>query len=336
MASGKEVQSNLITGGAGFIGSHLAEYLLEQGERVVIVDDLSTGSLDNIKHLRSQRGLEFVHDTVLNRTLLDSLTANSDRVFHLAAAVGVELIVKHPARVIETNILGTETILAVCVEYKVPVFIASTSEVYGKSEKMPFREDDDIVLGPTSKSRWSYACSKAVDEFLALAYHQSRGLPAVVGRFFNTAGPRQTGQYGMVIPRFVGQALAGDPMTVYGSGEQTRCFCHVRDVVAAVARLIEAPEAYGQVFNLGSRELVSMNELAARVKDRTGSSSEITHVPFEEAYVSGFEDIAAREPDISKARAVVGFEPQQTLDEILADVIASMQNRPAQTDRAAR
>ena len=326
------MQNNLITGGAGFIGSHLAEYLLEQGQRVVVVDDLSTGSLDNIRHLRSGRGLEFVQGTVLNRTLIDSLTANTDRVFHLAAAVGVDLIVKNPARVIETNILGTETVLAVCAEYRVPVFIASTSEVYGKSEKMPFREDDDIVLGPTSKSRWSYACSKAIDEFLALAYHESRGLPAVVGRFFNTAGPRQTGQYGMVVPRFVGQALAGAPITVYGSGEQTRCFCHVRDVVSAVAKLIESPAAYGQVFNLGSRESISMNELAARVKSRTGSSSEITHVPFEEAYVSGFEDIVAREPDITKARLAVDFEPKHTLDEILADVIASVKSRTSQPD----
>lgn len=334
-APGKEVQSNLITGGAGFIGSHLAEYLLEQGQRVTIVDDLTTGSLENIRHLRSRRELEFVNDTVLNRTLIDSLTANSDRVYHLAAAVGVDLIVKHPARVIETNILGTETVLAVCAEYKVPVFIASTSEVYGKSDKMPFREDDDIVLGATSKSRWSYACSKAVDEFLALAYHQSRDLAAVVGRFFNTAGPRQTGQYGMVIPRFVEQALAGDPITVYGTGDQTRCFCHVRDVVEAVARLVETPEAYGRVFNLGSRKSISMNDLAARVKALTGSSSDIAHIPFEEAYVSGFEDIEAREPDTSRAYDAVGFTPKHTLDEILSDVIAYVQGKTSPTGSAA-
>lgn len=314
---------NLITGGAGFIGSHLAEYLLQRGEEVVVVDDLSTGSVTNLRHLHGDRRLSVVIDTVLNRTLLDSLVAAADRVFHLAAAVGVELIVKQPARVIETNVLGTEAVLSICARYNTPVFIASTSEVYGKSEAIPFREDDDIVLGCTTKTRWAYACSKAIDEFLALAHFSGTGLPTVVGRFFNTAGPRQTGQYGMVIPRFIGQALANAPITVYGDGTQIRCFTHVADVVAAVATLIETPAAFGQVINIGTREQVSINDLAAHVIRMTGSSSTVQHVPFQKVYAEGFEDIAVRVPDIAKLERLIGYVPRNDLRAILRDTIAS-------------
>jgi UDP-glucose 4-epimerase len=313
--------TNLITGGAGFIGSHLAEFLVELGQKVVVLDDLSTGSRENIAHLRNGDNLSVIVDSVLNGELVQRVTAECDRVFHLAAAVGVDLIVKQPARVIETNILGTDCVLRACCSHRVPVFLASTSEVYGKSTSVPFKEDDDLVLGPTTRSRWSYACSKAIDEFLALAYNSEHDLPVVVGRFFNTTGPRQTGQYGMVIPRFVEQALRGTPLTVYGTGDQVRCFAHVLDIVPAVVKLLETDAAYGKVVNLGGREPVTINELARKVRQLTGSESRIVHVPFEKAYIRGFEDIQEREPDIAKAGELIGFNPTRTLDDILNSVI---------------
>jgi UDP-glucose 4-epimerase len=313
--------TSLITGGAGFIGSHLAEFLRARGDRVIVIDDLSTGSLDNLARIRHRPGVQLAIESVLNEMVVDRLVAQADRVFHLAAAVGVDLIVREPARVIETNILGTDSVLRSCARYLRPVFMASTSEVYGKGTAAPFTENQDLILGPTTKSRWSYACSKAIDEFLALAYFHRHHLPVAIGRFFNTTGPRQTGQYGMVIPRFVDQALAGDAITVYGDGNQSRCFAHVRDIVPAVVRLLECPRAYGEVVNLGSPTSITMNALAARVKAKTRSRSPIVHIPFEEAYGQGFEDIQSRQPDIAKARRLIGFAPRYRLDDILADVI---------------
>ncbi len=321
------MRTNLVTGGAGFIGSHLAEWLLEQGERVIVIDDFSTGRLENLAHLRANPHLRIVRDTVLNEHVVDSLVQHVDgAVYHLAAAVGVKLIVERSAHVIETNILGTTSVLHACRRYGTPLFIASTSEVYGKNRASALEEDGDMVLGPTSRSRWAYASSKAIDEFLALAFARDYGLPVVVGRFFNTAGPRQTGQYGMVVPRFVRQALAGDPLTVYGNGEQSRCFTHVRDVVLAVVRLMETPAACGQIVNIGTEEQVTINALAGRVKTVTGSASPVAHIPFEEAYEAGFEDIQDRCPDISKARRLIGYNPQFGLDRILQDVAAWMQS----------
>jgi UDP-glucose 4-epimerase len=312
----------VITGGAGFIGSHLAEVLLDRGESVVAVDDLSTGSLRNVEHLRDNERFRLVVENVANELVLDGLVRDADAVCHLAAAVGVKLIVDNPVRTIETNILGTEVALKVAARYGVRIFIASTSEVYGKSDRLPFREDADMVFGPTTHSRWCYACSKAIDEFLALAYHRESGLPVVIGRFFNTVGPRQTGQYGMVIPRFVQQALAGDPITVYGDGEQVRCFAHVRDVVDAVATLMFEPRAEGGIFNIGSRDEISINALADKVKAMTGSGSEIVHIPYEQAYEAGFEDMRTRRPDTTRVRELVGFEITRGIDEIVRDVAA--------------
>lgn len=313
--------TSLITGGAGFIGSHLAELLLSRGDKVVIIDDLSTGSLKNVSHLEHNSNFRVIVDSVLNRHAVDRLVERSDRVFHLAAAVGVDLILKQPARVIETNIIGTDTVLQASARCRVPLLVASSSEVYGKSDRVPFREDADLLLGPTSKSRWSYACSKAIDEFMALAYNAAHGLPVVISRFFNTTGPRQNGQYGMVVPRFVEQAIAGQPITVYGSGEQSRSFTHVTDVVSAVVDLLETSSAYGEVVNLGGQEPVTLNRLAARVKELADSSSDIVHVPFEQAYSDGFEDIFTRQPDISKACSLIGFAPRYELGDIIKDVI---------------
>lgn len=307
----------LITGGAGFIGSHLAEFLLGKGNRILIIDDLSTGQFANIEHLKTHPSFEYVIDSVMNRPLTAELVDRADYVFHLAAAVGVKLIVQSPVRTIETNVRGTEIVLEVANKKKKPVFIASTSEVYGKSEKVPFQEDDDLVLGATSRSRWSYACSKALDEFLAIAYFHEKRLPIVIGRLFNTVGPRQTGRYGMVLPTFVSQALASKPITVFGDGTQSRCFCYVGDVVQAVAALVVNEKAYGQVFNLGSQEEISILALASLVKERLRSVSEIVLVPYERAYESGFEDMARRIPDIRKARELVGFEPRTSLCEII-------------------
>ncbi len=312
----------LITGGAGFIGSHLSDAYLERGDEVFIIDDLSTGSIENIAHLKNNSRFHYTIDTVHNQPLVAELVDQCDVVFHLAAAVGVKLIVESPVRTIETNVRGTEVVLNVANKKKKKVLVASTSEVYGLSEAVPFREDGNLVMGATTKGRWSYACSKAIDEFLALAYWREKKLPTVVVRLFNTVGPRQTGQYGMVIPTFVKQALSGRPITIYGTGEQTRCFGYVGDVVGALVKLMDAPEAVGQVFNIGSNEEVSINELAQRVKSLTKSDSEIVYLPYDEAYEEGFEDMPRRVPDITKIDQLVGFRPDVKLDEILQQVIA--------------
>jgi UDP-glucose 4-epimerase len=311
----------LITGGAGFIGSHLSEALLDTGHRVLILDDLSTGSIDNIAHLKRRDRFEYFIDTVNNEPLLAELIDRSDVVFHLAAAVGVKLIVEQPVHTIETNVHGTEVVLKHANKKKKLVVIASTSEVYGKSNDVPFREDSDLVMGPTPKHRWAYACSKAIDEFLALAYWKERKLPVIIPRFFNTVGPRQTGTYGMVIPNFVRQALAGEPITVFGDGTQTRAFSHVGDVVGALLKLVGEPKAIGQVINIGSTQEVSIGALAERVRELAGSQSPIRLVPYDEAYESGFEDMPRRVPDLRKLDGLVGFTPRYTLDDILTHVI---------------
>jgi UDP-glucose 4-epimerase len=311
----------LITGGAGFIGSHLAEALLDAGHTVYVLDNLSTGSIENIAHLKGRPGFEYRIDSVDNEPLLAELIDGVDVVFHFAAAVGVKLIVEQPVHTIETNVHGTEVVLKHANKKKKLVVVASTSEVYGKSERVPFSEDADLVLGPTTKHRWAYACSKAIDEFLALAYWKERKLPVIIVRFFNTVGPRQTGQYGMVIPNFVQQALAGAPITVFGDGSQSRSFTHVFDVVRALIALVHEPNAIGQVINIGNTEEVTISELANRVRTLTGSQSPITIIPYDEAYESGFEDMPRRLPDLTKIRAMIGYEPQHTLDGILADVV---------------
>ena len=312
----------LITGGAGFIGSHLAEALLERGWRVEIIDDLSTGSIRNIEHLKGHPYFSYVLDTVMNRPLMMELVDRADVVFHLAAAVGVRLIVEAPVRTIETNIKATEVVLELAAKKKKPVLLSSTSEVYGKLNKEKFSEEDDLVLGPTSRSRWCYAASKIIDEFLAKAYWKEQGLPTVVVRLFNTIGPRQTGQYGMVVPRFVRQALLRQPITVYGNGRQRRSFTWVGDVVEAMIRLIQEPRAYGEVFNVGHTEDISIYELACLVKELTGSDSEIVFIPYEQAYEEGFEDMPRRLPDISKIQALIGYRPTLRLPEMLERIIA--------------
>lgn len=312
----------LITGGSGFIGSHLSDAYLERGDEVFVIDDLSTGSFENIQHLKNNPRFHYTIDTVHNQPLVAELVDQCDVIFHLAAAVGVKLIVESPVRTIETNVRGTEVVLNLANKKKKKVLVASTSEVYGLSEQVPFREDGNLVMGATTKGRWSYACSKAIDEFLALAYWREKKLPTIVVRLFNTVGPRQTGQYGMVIPTFVRQALAGRPITVYGDGKQSRCFGYVGDVVGALIKLMDHPEAVGQVFNIGSNEEVTILELAERVKELTNSNSEIQFVPYDEAYEEGFEDMPRRVPDISKVNALVGFRPQMTLDGILQSVIS--------------
>ena len=311
----------LITGGAGFIGSHLAEALLDGGHDVLILDDLSTGSIDNIAHLKGRPRFEYFVDSVENEPLLAELIDRSDVVFHFAAAVGVKLIVEQPVHTIETNVHGTEVVLKHASKKKKLVVIASSSEVYGKSADLPFREDSDLVLGPTPKHRWAYACSKAIDEFLALAYWKERKLPVIIVRFFNTVGPRQTGRYGMVIPNFVRQALAGEPITVFGDGTQSRSFTHVHDVVAALLKLMIEPAAIGQVINIGNTEEVSIRALAERVRELTGSASPITLIPYDQAYESGFEDMPRRVPDLTKVAAMIGYAPRLTLDDILVQVI---------------
>ena len=311
----------LITGGAGFIGSHLSDALLERGHRVHVLDDLSTGAVDNIAHLKGKSGFEYTFDSATNRQLVAELVDTADVIYHLAAAVGVELIVESPARTIDTNVHCTEVLLAQAAKKHKPVFIASTSEVYGKSTSIPFSEDGDLVLGSTNVGRWSYAISKALDECLALAYWKERKLPTVVGRLFNTVGPRQTGRYGMVIPRFVRQALANQPLTVYGDGSQQRVFCHVRDVTDLLAQLMERDDVYGEVFNIGGNEEVSMSALAVLVRDLAGSKSELITVPYDEAYEPGFEDMARRVPNTEKIRTLTGWEPKASLKDIVADVI---------------
>jgi UDP-glucose 4-epimerase len=312
----------LITGGAGFIGSHLAEALLAQGHHVTAVDNLSTGRLSNLDTVADHPNFQFIYESITNETVMDRLASTSQVIFHLAAAVGVELIIKDPVRTLETNIQGTETMLRLARRYRTKLLIASTSEVYGKSTAIPFHEDADRVMGPTTKSRWSYAESKAIDEFLALAYHKQFGLPIIICRFFNTVGPRQTGSYGMVIPRLVEQALAGQPLTVYGSGQQTRCFCNVRDTVRAVIALALEPKAVGGIYNVGSQEEVTIQQLAERVLARAGSAAPIIRVPYDEAYEVGFEDMQRRVPALEKIKAMVGWAPTIALDETLDEVVA--------------
>jgi UDP-glucose 4-epimerase len=320
----------LVTGGAGFIGSHLSEALLERGHRVHILDDLSTGSMENFRHLKLHERFGYTIDTCASSSVVAEAVDEADIVYHLAAAVGVDLIVESPVRTIETNVHCTEVVLAQASKKKKPVFIASTSEVYGKSTTFPSQEKGDFVLGSSSTGRWSYACSKAIDEFLALAYWKERKLPTVVGRLFNTIGPRQTGRYGMVVPTFVQQALAGRPINVYGDGTQTRCFCHVDDVVRALVDLMQIGEpVYGEVFNIGSQEELSMLSLAQRVREMTGSESEIHLIPYQEAYGEGFEDMPRRYPDIAKIAGALNWSPTRTLDEILSDVIAFHQAEAA-------
>jgi UDP-glucose 4-epimerase len=311
----------LLTGGAGFVGSHLAETLLDQGHSVQVIDDLSTGSMDNIAHLRTHPGFSYVIDSIMNESLTAELVDRADVVFHLAAAVGVKLIVEAPVRTIETNVHGTEIVLTHASKKGRLVVIFSTSEVYGKSTDVPFGEDADLVMGPTAKHRWAYACSKALDEFLALAYWKERKLPVIVVRLFNTVGPRQTGRYGMVIPNFVHQALMGQPITVFGDGRQTRSFTYVGDVVSGLIALVEEPRAVGQVFNIGNSEEVSIGDLAERVKAMTGSASEIVRIPYDEAYEAGFEDMPRRVPNLAKIRGLVGYAPTIGLEEILRRVI---------------
>ena len=312
----------LITGGAGFLGSHLAEALLARGDTVYLLDNLSTGSIENIEHLKNAPRFHYAVDSVMNEPVTAEMIDRVDVVFHLAAAVGVRLIVESPVNTIETNVHGTEMVLKLANKKKKKVLVASTSEVYGKSEDVPFREDADLVMGATTKGRWSYACSKAIDEFLALAYWKEKKLPVVVFRLFNTVGPRQTGRYGMVIPNFVKQALLRHPITVFGDGTQSRCFTYVSDVVGVLVRLAEEPAAVGQVFNIGNdREEITILDLAQRVKARTASKSEIVRVPYDQAYEEGFEDMPRRVPDLTRLRALTGYEPQVHLDEILDRVI---------------
>ena len=311
----------LITGGAGFIGSHLAERLLARGDEVHLLDDLSTGSIENIVLIKNHPNLTYHIDTIRNYRLTAELVDTCDIVYHLAAAVGVKLIVESPVSTIETNIRGTDIVLSLAAKKRKRVVITSTSEVYGKRNKVPFNEEDDLVMGPTNKGRWSYACSKAIDEFLAIAYWKEKRVPTVIVRLFNTVGPRQTGRYGMVIPNFVQQALTGQDITVYGDGTQTRCFTHVSDVTEALIAIAEHPQAVGEVYNIGGDHEISMLELAEKIKHLTESVSNIVFVPYEEAYEAGFEDMMRRVPDISKIRALIGYSPKVKLDAMLASII---------------
>jgi UDP-glucose 4-epimerase len=311
----------LITGGAGFIGSHLAEALLEKNNDVTLIDDLSTGSMENVAHLKQDVRFEYHLDTIFNRQLVAELVDLADIVFHLAASVGVHNIVQSPVRTIENNVRGSEIVLEMAAKKNKRVLLTSTSEVYGKSTKFPFSEGDDLIMGPTYKGRWSYACSKAIDEFLALAYYHERRLPVTIVRLFNTVGPRQTGRYGMVLPTFVRQALNDEPVTIFGTGEQSRCFGHVDDVVRGMVACAFLEKTVGHVFNLGATEEITMNELAARVIQATGSKSMVVHVPYDKAYHPGFEDMERRVPDISKAKVHFGYEPTYSLDEIIESVV---------------
>jgi UDP-glucose 4-epimerase len=315
----------LITGGAGFIGSHLADELLSRGHSVHVLDDLSTGAIGNIRHLKGEPGFGYTLDSCHLHATVAELVDDADVIYHLAAAVGVRLIVESPVRALETNIHCTEVVLAHAAKKRKPVFVASTSEVYGKSADLPFRESGDMVMGATGVGRWSYACSKAMDEFLAIAYYRERLLPTVIGRLFNTVGPRQTGRYGMVVPTFVRQALANKPITVFGDGNQQRCFCHVKDVVGGLADLMDSEDHFGEVFNIGSTEEVTIMELAQRVRERCESESEIVTVPYSQAYAEGFEDMWRRVPDTSKIHHAIGWQPSHTLDDILDDVVAQQQ-----------
>ena len=311
----------LITGGAGFIGSHLSEELLRRGDQVTIIDDLSTGSVENIEHIKGKPGFTYVFDTIHNHQVMAELVDEADVVHHLAAAVGVRLIIESPVRTIETNIKGTELVLELAAKKGKKVLITSTSEVYGKATSLPFSEDGDIIFGPTSKSRWSYACSKAIDEFLALAYWKEKRVPAVIARLFNTVGPRQTGRYGMVVPNLVRAALQGEPLTVFGDGRQTRCFTWVGDAVRDLIDLSLHPGAVGEVFNVGSDHEITIADLAALVKQLTGSKSPVVFIPYTQAYGEGFEDMARRVPNLKKIRALIGYEASMSLPRILAGVV---------------
>jgi len=318
-----------ITGGAGFIGSHLAERLLGRGDKVLVLDDLSTGSMDNIAHLVGRPGFEYRIGSALDAPLVTECVDRCDVTVHLAAAVGVRLIVERPVHTIETNIGATETVLDAAAKKQKLTLVASTSEVYGKSAKIPFSEEDDLQLGPTSHSRWAYACSKALDEWLALAYYREKKVPVILARLFNTVGPRQTGRYGMVLPNFAAQALAGEPITVYGSGQQSRCFGHVNDAVEALLRMVASPATVGQVFNVGNDEEVTIHRLAELVRDAAGSDSEIRLIPYSEAYAEGFEDMLRRVPDVRKLEKTIGFRPRTPLAQIIADVVADQRARLA-------
>jgi len=326
----------LITGGAGFIGSHLADRLIAREDEVLVLDDLSSGSLENIAHLRDHPGFEFVEGSVSDPSVVAPMVLRSDVIVHLAAAVGVRLILEKPVHTIENNLFGTAVVLAVASDahrdgHSCKVLIASTSEVYGKGNRPPFRENDDITLGPTANSRWAYACSKAMDEWLGLAYWREFQLPVVIARFFNTVGPRQTGRYGMVLPNFVDQALAGEPITVFGTGRQSRCFCHVGDTVEGILQLVDTPDTEGEVFNIGSDREITMTALAETVKRSINSDSPIVLIPYDEAYARGFEDMERRVPDASKIERWTGFKPKKTLDEIISDVVADRRTRHAPT-----
>ncbi|GAB6164116.1 SDR family NAD(P)-dependent oxidoreductase [Thermostilla marina] len=314
----------LITGGVGFIGSHLAESLLADGHEVVLLDDYSTGRHENVAHIDGHPHLRIVYGSVTDASITFECVREADAVFHLASAVGVRLIIEQPVKTIETIVEGSMTILNAAARYRRPILLTSTSEVYGKSQRVPFSEEDDLVIGPPTYRRWSYATGKALDEFLALAYWHHSRLPVIITRLFNTVGPRQTGQYGMVIPRFVRQAMRNEPITVYGDGKQTRCFTHVKDVVGALRKLMETPACRGQVFNVGNDQEISIGELAERIRELTGSESEIRYIPYEEAFGSGFEDMLRRVPDLTKVRKAIGYEPRRTLDDILREVIAWM------------
>ncbi len=317
----------LVTGGAGFIGSHLCERLLERDHEVHIVDDLSTGSVANFQHLKSHPGFHYCIDSITNHALMAEMVDLCDVIYHLAAAVGVRLIVDSPVRTMETNIRGTEIVLELAEKKRKRVLITSTSEVYGKREHIPFREDDDLVLGPTNKGRWSYACSKAIDEFLAIAYWKEKKVPTVIVRLFNTVGPRQTGRYGMVIPNLVAQALSGEKITVFGDGNQSRCFTHVNDADDAIIKIADHPEANGEVYNIGSQQEITILDLAKRIKELTRSDSQIVFIPYEQAYEEGFEDMMRRVPDLTKANRLIGYTPRVQLDQILRSVIEDVRPR---------
>lgn len=311
----------LVTGGAGFIGSHLCEELLKKGDEVYVIDNLSTGSLDNIRHLFENKNFHYTVDTIMDEKAMERLIQNCEQVYHLAAAVGVKLIMDRPIETIETNVKGTEIVLKIANKYKKKILIVSTSEIYGNHMEHSLKEDDNRILGPIKKRRWAYACSKSLDEFLAQAYFIEKKLPIVIARFFNTVGPRQTGAYGMVIPNFVESALLGKPITIYGDGKQTRSFTHVKDVVTASVALMQHPQAEGDVFNIGSEEEISIEELAKKIKKATKSESEIVHIPYEKAYGAGFDDMRRRVPNISKIKKLIGFKPTFKLDDIIKDVI---------------
>lgn len=319
----------LITGGAGFVGSHLADKLLAEGHEITVIDDLSTGRYSNVEHLEDTERFRLIIDTVLNERLMEELIRETDRVYHMASAVGVKLIMERPVRTIETIFRGTDVVLGFCSRYRKRVLIPSTSEVYGKGASVPFKEDDDLLTGATDKHRWAYACAKTLDEFLALAHWKETRLPVVVVRLFNTVGPRQTGQYGMVVPRFVHSAIRNEPIQVHGDGTQSRCFGHVHDIVEGLVKLLETPTCFGQVINLGNSEEVSIKGLADRAIKLTGSSSEIQFVPYEEAYGEGFEDMRRRVPSLDKARQLIGYQPTRSLDDIINDVASEFRNQAA-------